>query len=50
VSDKLLQRGDLLTGTTARDWAAIGAGLAAAFALVAIFLSGVWALLVLVSA
>jgi hypothetical protein len=50
MSDKLLERRDLLTATPARDWAAIGAGLAAAFALVAIFLSGAWALLVLVSA
>ena len=36
------------TEPSGRDWAGIGVGLAAAFALIAIFLAGTWALVVLV--
>ena len=51
MSDSALEPAAAVTvDPSKRDWVAIGVGLAAAFALVAIFLSSVWALLVLVSA
>ena len=57
MSDGLSQRNELLPEHPAdaaqpsgRDWAGIGVGLAAAFALVATFLAGMWAVVVLVEA
>jgi hypothetical protein len=49
-SDPLLERRALKTESPGRDWAAIGVGLAGALALVAIFVAGMWALVVLVTA
>ena len=48
-SDSLLERAEVET-ESGRDWVGIGIGLAAAFALVAIFVAGMWALVVLVEA
>jgi hypothetical protein len=50
MSDELLERPAVGTGSSGRDWAGIGVGLAAAFALIAIFVAGVWALVVLAEA
>ena len=36
--------------TPRRDWAGIGIGLAAAFALVALFVAGMWGLVIIVEA
>ena len=36
--------------SSGRDWAGIGVGLAAAFALIAILCAGIWAVLILVQA
>jgi len=49
-SDSLLERPEAGTESSGRDWVGIGIGLAAAFALVAIFVAGMWALVVLVEA
>jgi hypothetical protein len=49
-SEGLLERRAVRTESSGRDWAGIGVGLAGAFALVAIFGAGVWALVVLVTA
>ena len=57
MSDDVFQRSDLLlerptVGAKApgRDWVGIGVGLASAFALLAIVLAGVWAVVVLAEA
>lgn len=56
VSGGLFQRSGELepaamtTETSGRDWAAIGVDLAAAFALIAIFCVGMWAVVILVEA
>jgi hypothetical protein len=57
VSDDVFQRSDLLlerptagTQASSRDWVGIAVGLAAAFALLAIVLAGVWAVVVLAEA
>jgi hypothetical protein len=57
VSDDVFERSDLLlerptvgTQASSRDWVGIGVGLLAAFALLAIVLAGVWALVVLAEA
>jgi hypothetical protein len=47
-SDSLLERPAVGTESPGRDWAGIGVGLAAAFALIAILLAAMWALVVLV--
>jgi hypothetical protein len=54
VSDEVFQRSDSLlehaavgSDSSGRDWAEIGVGLAAAFALIAILLAALWALVVL---
>ena len=49
-SDSFLERPEVETESSGRDWVGIGIGLAAAFALVAIFVAGMWALVVLVEA
>ena len=49
-SDSLHERPEVGTEPPGRDWVGIGIGLAAAFALVAIFVAGMWALVVLVEA
>jgi hypothetical protein len=56
-SERVLQHSDALLGGRAvrtesrsRDWAEIGVGLASAFALIAIFTAGVWAVVVLAQA
>jgi hypothetical protein len=48
MSDGLLEHPAVRTESSGRDWAGIGIGLASAFALIAIFLAAVWALVVLV--
>ena len=57
MNERLFQRSDaLLEHRTARaesygrDWAGIGVGLAGAFALVAIFVAAIWALVFLLTA
>jgi hypothetical protein len=45
-----LEHGAARTESSGRNWAEIGVGLAAAFALIAIFCAGVWAVVVLVQA
>ena len=45
-----LERRVARTESSGRNWAEIGVGLAAAFALIAIFCAGVWAVVVLVQA
>jgi hypothetical protein len=45
-----LEPGAVRTEPSGRNWAEIGIGLAAAFALIAIFCAGVWAVVVLVQA
>ena len=45
-----LEHGAVRTESSGRNWAEIGVGLAAAFALIAIFCAGVWAVVVLVQA
>ena len=49
-SDLLLERPAVGTQASSRDWVGIGVGLAAAFALLAIVLAGVWAVVVLAEA
>jgi hypothetical protein len=49
-SDLILERPAVGTESSGRDWAGIGVGLAGAFALIAIFLAAMWALVVLVEA
>ena len=46
----IVERSAEATDRSGRDWAAIGVGLAAAFALVAILMAGTWAVVVLVEA
>lgn len=46
-SDSLLEHAAVRSGSSGRDWAEIGVGLAAAFALIAILLAALWALVVL---
>jgi hypothetical protein len=57
MSDGVIQRRDVIldrpavgTESSGRDWAGIGVGLAGAFALIAVFLAAMWALVVLVEA
>jgi hypothetical protein len=45
-----LERGAVRTEPSGRNWAEIGIGLAAAFALIAIYCAGMWAVVVLVQA
>lgn len=45
-----LERRAVRTESSGRNWAEIGVGLAAAFALIAIYGAGVWAVVVLVQA
>ena len=45
-----LERGAVRTESSGRNWAEIGVGLAAVFALIAIYSAGVWAVVVLVQA
>ena len=47
-TDSRLQHAAVGTDSSHRDWAEIGIGLAAAFALIAILLAALWALVVLV--
>lgn len=44
----VVERPAVGTESSGRDWAGIGVGLAAAFALIAIFLAAVWALVIIV--
>ena len=56
VDDKVLhgsgalERSAVRGESSGRDWAGIGVGLAAAFALIAILCAGMWAVLILVQA
>jgi hypothetical protein len=56
VSDGVFEHGVALEGravrteSSGRHWAEIGVGLAAAFALIAIYCAGIWAVVVLVQA
>ncbi len=57
VTSRVLQRSGALfeqeavtTELSGRDWAGIGIGLAAAFAVIAIYVVGIWAVVVLVEA
>jgi hypothetical protein len=45
-----LERGAVRTESSGRNWAEIGIGLASAFALIALFCAGVWAVVVLAQA
>ena len=45
-----LEPGAAKTESSGRNWAEIGVGLAAAFALIAIFCAGLWAVLVIAQA
>lgn len=45
-----LERAAVTTESSGRDWAGNGLGMAGAFALVAIFCAGMWAIVVLVEA
>ena len=49
-SDALLERTAVTTEPSGRNWAEIGLGLAAAFAVIAIYVVGVWSVVVLVEA
>jgi hypothetical protein len=49
-SDALLEHGAVTTEPSGRDWAGIGIGLAAAFAVIAIYVVGIWSVVVLVEA
>jgi hypothetical protein len=49
-SDASVERRSLRAEPSGRDWPAIGVGLAAALAIVAIYGAGVWAVVVLVQA
>jgi hypothetical protein len=48
--DMPLERRAVRTESSGRNWAEIGVGLAAAFALIAIYCAGMWAVVVLVQA
>jgi hypothetical protein len=57
VSSEVFQRSDVLleheataTGSSGRNWSAIGVGAAAAFAVTALYVVGVWAVVILVQA
>ena len=49
-SDALLEREAVTTAPAGRDWSAIGVGLAAAFAVIALYVVGVWAVVILAQA
>jgi hypothetical protein len=49
-NELVLERSAVTTEPHARDWTAIGVGLAAALALIAIFIAATWAIVVLVEA
>ena len=48
-SDALLER-EAVTEPSGRDWAGIRVGLVAAFAVIALYVVGVWAVVILVQA
>ena len=49
-SDAPLELKAVTTEPSGRDWAGIGLGLAAAFAVIALYVLGIWCVLVLVEA
>jgi hypothetical protein len=49
-SDALLERKAVTTEPSGRNWRAIGVGLAAAFAVIALYVVVVWAVVILVQA
>ena len=48
--DALLETEAVRSEPTGRDWVAIGFGLAAAFSVIALYVVGVWSVVVLVAA
>ena len=49
-SDALIDRRSVRTEPSGRDWAGIGVGLVAAFAMIGVYAACIWAVLVLVEA
>jgi len=49
-SSEVLEQQAVHAESSGRDWGSIGAGFVAAFAVVAIYVTGIWALVVLVQA